>query len=137
MNLVSYHTGVLRRAGYLELVRTARRRGGVEHFYRARVVGTIEDADWERLPTVLRRGMVRRVLEEIWRDASDALPAGGMEEATAHVSRSVLRLDDQGLSELAALLRESFEATQRIEAGSRRRGGDLRDAEVAILSFTR
>lgn len=37
VNLVAYHVGVLAKAGAVELVRTAPRRGSTEHFYRARV----------------------------------------------------------------------------------------------------
>jgi hypothetical protein len=81
--------------------------------------------------------MVRRVLEDIWRDATDALPAGGMDAATTHISRTMVRLDAEGREALAAVLRATLDATQRIEAASRRRNRDAQDAEVAILSFTR
>jgi len=43
VNVVSYHTGVLLRAACIELVRTERRRGATEHFYRATAPGVIED----------------------------------------------------------------------------------------------
>ncbi len=32
---IAYHVRVLRRLGYIELVETRRRRGALEHFYRA------------------------------------------------------------------------------------------------------
>jgi DNA-binding transcriptional ArsR family regulator len=41
VSLVSYHTDVLARNGCLELVRTERRRGAIEHFYRAIVAQDI------------------------------------------------------------------------------------------------
>ena len=63
VNLVSYHTGVLLRAGVIELVRTERRRGATEHFYRAALRGMIEDGDWERLPATVRRGLVRGTID--------------------------------------------------------------------------
>src|ERR1700754_125573 len=62
VNLVSYHTGVLLRAGCLELVGTKRRRGATEHFYRATVPGVILDDEWALLPASLRRQLARRTL---------------------------------------------------------------------------
>jgi hypothetical protein len=136
VNLVSYHTGVLLRAACLELVRTEKRRGATEHFYRATMPPDIEDRDWEQLPTPLRRLLVRRLLEDQWRDAVNALPCGGMDDSTAHVSRSFMRLDGQGRSELAALLRATVLEARRIEAASRARDdAAARPAELVVLSF--
>ena len=80
--------------------------------------------------------LVRRLLEDLWGDATDALPAGGMDAATAHVSRSFLRLDRQGREELATLLRSTLAEAQRIEAASRDRGdAGARPGELVVLSF--
>src|SRR5215216_2760142 len=61
LNVVSYHTKVLLGAGALELVRTARRRGAQEHFYRAVLPGDIEDIEWTHIPVKLRRVLARTV----------------------------------------------------------------------------
>jgi hypothetical protein len=137
VNVVSYHTAVLVRAGCLELVRTEPRRGATEHFYRATARCDIEDEEWERLPASLRRAIARRTLELIWRDAKEALPGGGMDDATSHVSRIPMCLDPQAEVELAALLRTTVDAAQRIAAGSRERADDrARPATLAILRFS-
>jgi DNA-binding transcriptional ArsR family regulator len=138
LNIVSYHTQVLLRAGVVELVRTERRRGASQHFYRARSAGPIEDAEWERLPTNLRRALVRHAIDEIAREAADALPRSGMDDGTAHVSRSYLVLDRQGRDELSSLLRATFASARDMGQASRERGND--DAvpcEVVLMSFQR
>ena len=55
LGTLSYHTRLLRDAGWIELVREVPRRGAVEHFYRAVAHPWIEDAQWERLPLGVRR----------------------------------------------------------------------------------
>ncbi len=127
---------MLLRAAWIELVRTERRRGATEHFYRATMPGDIEDDQWEHLPEGLRRVLVRRLLEDLWRDATDALPRGGMDAATAHVSRSFMRLDDDGREALAALLRSTLLEAEQIAAASRTRGDDAAGpVELIVLSF--
>jgi DNA-binding transcriptional ArsR family regulator len=136
VNVVSYHTNVLLQAGLLDLVRTERRRGATEHFYRSHVLGAIEDDDWSRLPVPARRMAVRRVLDVIVRDLGDAVPLGGMDDPTMHVSRTFLTLDDPGRAELAAVLRTTIETAQRIEEQScRRRDGPVHRSEMIVLRF--
>jgi DNA-binding transcriptional ArsR family regulator len=137
LNVVSYHTQVLLRAGCIELVRTERRRGAVQHYYRALLGSVIDDGGWVRLPTRLRRALVRGAMDTSWREAADALPLGGMDDATAHVSRSVFALDDQGRADLAALLLATWTKAGEIEAASRRRGTDTEPRELVIFSFER
>jgi DNA-binding transcriptional ArsR family regulator len=138
LNVVSYHTNVLLAAGCLELVRTERRRGAREHFYRAVLTSLIEDPDWEQLPEPLRRGLVRLTIDAGFREAADALPHGGMDSATAHVSRSFLTLDGQGRDALAALLRETLAGAFAIERQSRARSApDHAAHELLMLSFER
>jgi hypothetical protein len=136
VNVVSYHTGVLLRAGCLELVRTERRRGATEHFYRTVERGEIDDDEWARLPVSTRRMVARRILDVVVRDASDAIPRGGMDLTTTHISRTPLALDDRGRTDLAAVLRSTLEAAQRIDAESRRRlDGPLQSADLVVLHF--
>jgi DNA-binding transcriptional ArsR family regulator len=138
LNLVSYHTHALLRAGVLELVRTEQRRGTTEHFYRAVPDVLIEDGDWEQLPTGLRRALVRLVLDGTLREAGDALARGGMDDATAHMSRSYLDLDRRGRAELASLLRTTFTRAEEIGQASRERGVDETvPCELVIMSFER
>lgn len=138
LNLVSYHTNVLLDAGFIELVRTERRRGAVTHFYRAVVRSEIDDAGWQRVPVGLRRVLVRLTMDTSWREAADALPRGGMDDATAHVSRTLLTLDEQGRVELAAALVDTLERAADIERASRARAtNDGEPQELVIMGFRR
>lgn len=138
LNVVSYHTAMLARAGLLDLVRTERHRGAIAHFYRAQRFGEIDDADWERLPLDLRHALVRRTLELTWREATAAVPSGGMDDGTAHVSRDLLELDERGRAELAGLLRSTLEQARRIAAACRARPGQAtRPSELIVLGFSR
>jgi DNA-binding transcriptional ArsR family regulator len=136
VNVVSYHTGVLVEAGLLELVRVEPRRGAHEHYYRRTGPADIDDAGWSGLPVAVRRQVRRRTLEVIWAEATESLPEGGMDDPRTHVSRSLLRLDEQGLTELATLLRQTLDAAAEIERASRSRSTGASPVELAILQFT-
>jgi DNA-binding transcriptional ArsR family regulator len=138
LNLVSYHTNMLRRAGHVELVRVERRRGAHEHFYRAAAPQDIDDLDWSSLPTQLRRALVRSTMDLGWREIGDALVRGGMDDATAHVSRTFLTLDSEARAALAAVLRSALARAQEMEAASLDRGrDDAVPCELVIMSFER
>jgi DNA-binding transcriptional ArsR family regulator len=137
VNVVSYHTRVLLDAGWLELVRVEPRRGAREHFYRATGWGAIEDAEWDCVPVSARRSIARSILQQIWREATHALPSGGMDDGRSHISSQLFRLDDQGRTELAALLLSTANAAAEIERSSARRAADKQaQVELAILAFT-
>jgi hypothetical protein len=138
LNVVSYHTAVLHRAGALVLVRTVPRRGSREHFYRAVLPGDIEDVAWTDLPLKLRRVLARAVIDGSMRESADALAGGGMDGATTHLSRSYFLLDHQGERELAALLRDTLVRANAIDHASReRRTDDVVSHELVVMSFQR
>src|SRR5262245_12522581 len=131
VNLIAYHTGVLLRHGFVELVDNERRRGSLIRFYRATVDPVIDDEQWQRLPGALRRTLAVGAVEQIAGDARRAVPAGGFDRADAHVSRFPLELDRQGAREVQALLHEADAALARIAAASR----DGTEYEVVMLGF--
>ena len=136
LNVVSHHTQVLLRAGAIEIVRTEPRRGAKEHFFRAVVPLVVEDDDWLKLPSKLRRAMVRGVVDGAFRQTADALVAGGMDGAETHVSRNYFSLDAQGSSELAELLRDTVARAGEIASASReRQREDAKSYELVILGF--
>src|SRR4051795_6611995 len=51
LGVVSYHAGMLRDYGCVELVRTEPRRGALEHFYRAIARPTLDADQWRALPS--------------------------------------------------------------------------------------
>jgi DNA-binding transcriptional ArsR family regulator len=136
VNLVAYHTAVLRRHGVIELVRTERRRGVLSRWYRSTVDPVIDAAHWESLPRPLRRELSVAALEQVTDESRRALAGGGFDHPGAHVSRFPLELDRQGVEDVTALLRSADVAFAGIAAGSRERAGADRIAyEFVILRF--
>jgi hypothetical protein len=136
VNLVSYHTGVLARSGCLELVRTERRRGATEHFYRSLVALDIEDDEWQALPRILRRSLVLGTLAAITEESRRAALDGSFDERRAHMSRSWLELDDQAMSEVSWILRRVIDDIARVQAECREREpAEVRRYELAMLHF--
>jgi DNA-binding transcriptional ArsR family regulator len=119
---VSYHVRVLLSLGCIELVRTAQRRGAIEHFYRAVMRPFFSDADWEQLPTSARHSISDVVLQLVWDDAARALKAGTFDDREdRHLTRTPLLVDETGWEEMNRLLKELQERAFDIQAGSAER----------------
>jgi DNA-binding transcriptional ArsR family regulator len=136
---VSYHVKTLLEYDCVELVKTEPRRGAVEHFYRATERTFFSDSDWEKIPSSARKGITGSVLEAIGQDATAALVAGTIEARTdSHVSRTPLTLDEQGWSDITALLAATLEKALEIqEEAAARLSGDKETiaTNLAILHF--
>jgi DNA-binding transcriptional ArsR family regulator len=138
VSLVSYHTDVLLRHSFIELVRTARRRGATEHFYRSILPPVIEDDDWARLPHSVRRALTLNSLGVVSDESRRAGRSGGFDEARAHLSCSLLELDEAGLAAVSDLLRRTLAEVGEIQAACRARtSADLEPYELVMLHFAR
>ncbi|HEX7299603.1 MAG TPA: helix-turn-helix domain-containing protein [Solirubrobacteraceae bacterium] len=141
---VSYHTRVLVKLGCIELVSTTQRRGALEHHYRAVMRPYFDDAAWAKMPLSTRRALFDHELDRLWSHTVDAAGVGGFDHPRAHVSWTLLDLDDQGLNDLADVLGSTLDRALEIQAESAGRraergdngGADLR-TELAILHFER
>jgi DNA-binding transcriptional ArsR family regulator len=119
---VSYHVRALQELGCIELVRTAQRRGAIEHYYRAVMRPFFSDRDWARLPRSGRQAVSDVILQMIWEDVSAAMRAGTFEQRSdRHLSRSPLTLDDRGFVELKDLLAKTLRQAEEISAKSTKR----------------
>ena len=138
---VSYHVRVLLSLGCFELVRTAQRRGAIEHFYRAVMRPFFSDADWEQLPTSARHSISDVVLQLVWDDAARALRTGTFDEREdRHLTRTPLRLDETGWEELHGLLADLQERAVDIQAESAERleknGDDGFWSRLVLMHFS-
>jgi DNA-binding transcriptional ArsR family regulator len=137
---VSYHVRVLLDLGCLELVRTAQRRGAIEHFYRALKRPFFSDRDWKRLPPSGRRAVSDVALQMVWEDVAEAVDAGTFDaRLDRHLSRSPFTVDEKGWGELHDLLAKTLEEAQRIAARSATRlmrgEGTGIPSEVVLMHF--
>src|SRR4051795_4592759 len=123
---VSYHIRLLSDLGAIELVRTEPRRGALEHFYRAVTTVWFSESDWQKLPRSARRGILGQNLQPIFSSVTAAADGGGFDRPESVVVRVPLELDEQGLEELAGMLRESVERVREINlrAAERRSNGN-------------
>ncbi len=140
---VSYHIRLLHDLGAIELLRTEPRRGALEHFYQAVTRISFSEADWARLPRSIRQGILGQNLQQIFADVTAAADAGGFDVTGAELRRASLALDDEGLSEISTLVRESVDRALQINSQAAERhdadgsAPDLVATELAILHFAR
>ena len=141
---VAYHVRILLDLGAIELVREERRRGAIEHYYRATMRAFFDDRQWAILPVQTRRGIFDQYLRRISEDVAAAAAAGGFDNPEAHVSFTPLDLDEQGFADVVQLLGEVLDRILEIQAESagRQAAAGATEAgplatEVAILHFER
>jgi DNA-binding transcriptional ArsR family regulator len=141
---VAYHTRVLLDAGAIELVDTAQRRGATEHYYSAVIRPYLTGADSKALPSRTRQALFLAAVQTILADISSAAAGSGFEHPAAHASRTRLELDDQGFSDVVALLSDVLERLIEIQAESANRwaanglgGPPPLATEVTITHFHR
>ena len=137
---VSYHVKTLLEYDCVELVKTEPRRGAVEHFYRATERAFFNDADWAKIPASARKGIHGVILQAIGQEATEAMVAGKVDaRIDSHVTQSTLLLDEQGWSEIAALLDETLDRANEIaeESASRlaEEKSDPITTSLAMLHF--
>lgn len=134
---VSYHVRVLLSLGCIELVRTAQRRGAIEHFYRALTRPSFSDTDWEQLPASARHSISDSVLAQVWDDAARALTAGSFDERDdRHLARTPLSLDEAGWAKLNELLSELQDRALEIQNESAERLAKSDDEALATRLVT-
>jgi DNA-binding transcriptional ArsR family regulator len=130
--LVSYHVGILRDLGCLELVRETPVRGAVEHHYRATRRAYFSDAEWSAIDLDGRQSLTGAVVRDVVTDALDAFQSGQMDRRhDRHVTFTTLNLDETAWKELNALLDEVLDRALTLQAESAAR--QIADAEVESL----
>lgn len=105
---VAYHTRALDKLGALELVDTARRRGAIEHFYKATPRAFLGDKDWRKVPPSLLGGVSAATLQTFLDKAIAALEAGTLDGREDTVFRWMpLSLDEKGWREVVAIMEKA------------------------------
>jgi DNA-binding transcriptional ArsR family regulator len=111
---VSYHVRELEQVGLIELVDEKKRRGAVEHFYRAITRPLLDDSQWEKLNPEERQSFSAWIIQLILADASQALSAGTFDARdNRHLTRVPLQVDEEGWRELVAIQAEALQRPSR------------------------
>ncbi len=139
LGTVSYHVRTLYDLGLLDLVSTRQRRGATEHIYQARAHPRFTGDAWEALGAVPKQRMISAILSQIHEYASRSAAAGGFDRADAQFTRTCLKLDREGWSELAQASKTWLQEIARIERDAAKRlagdPGAAFDAGLVILLF--
>lgn len=138
---VSHHVRVLARIGAIELVETRRRRGAVEHFYKATIHPVLDDTHWAKLPRSMRRALFAEGLARALEDVSRAASAGGFAHRRAAVTYEPLDLDREGFEAVADILASTalrvLAARSSYELGVADEDVPTTGTELAMLHFMR
>jgi DNA-binding transcriptional ArsR family regulator len=137
---VAYHVRVLEKCGCIEQVATARRRGAVEHYFRARPRSYIGHQDWRKVPRSMRDAVTGSALGSFIDRAADALEAGTMD---AHDDTTLnwmpMAVDEAGWAEVATVFKAAANRLEAIHALCRRRieqsGGEAMPMVVGMAAF--
>jgi DNA-binding transcriptional ArsR family regulator len=121
LGVVSYHVRQLAGAGLIRLVKEARRRGAVEHYYQLDRRPSIREKAWADAPDFVKQALAGAVLAEVAEEVNAAVESGGFTHEDMHLSRLPLTLDKQGFAEADRELAALAERLRTIEQDSRRR----------------
>ncbi|HST70236.1 MAG TPA: hypothetical protein VLI94_11335 [Solirubrobacterales bacterium] len=139
---VAYHTRALDRCGCIELVETAQRRGATEHYYKAKPHAFIGNSAWRKVPRPIRSSITGASLQTFMDKAVTALEAGTIDDREdTTLSWMPVHLDEEGWSEVTAILAEATERVLAAQTAADQRAADSRDdqrkisAVVALANF--
>jgi DNA-binding transcriptional ArsR family regulator len=137
MKKVGNHVKALAEHGCIELVRTQKKRGAEEHFYRASLRPYIGDAEWAQLSPEARHQISALMFQAIVAEALAAFRTGKFDSRLdRHVSWQPLKLDEQGWGELMEELNESLKRIEAIRVTAEERLTETGDKEIQAIAAT-
>jgi DNA-binding transcriptional ArsR family regulator len=139
---VSYHVRYLFDRGAVELIDTKQRRGAIEHFYRATQRPWFDADNWSSVPLSSRRSIIGATLAEISTRVSEAAGADGFDDTQANVTSAPLEIDEQGMTEVTAILDRALEEILDVQARAAARRSEGQEAEprsthLVLMHFLR
>jgi DNA-binding transcriptional ArsR family regulator len=138
---VSYHVDVLERLGCIELVRTAKRRGATEHYYRGVGPQYLDDKFWAKLSGGVRNSISLTAIRVLIGAIRESVKAGLFDRRKdRHVSVVTYNLDDRGWREATKVMEETLDRIMEIGVESEGRiaeegGEDTVRATFGLLAF--
>lgn len=137
---VSYHVRELEQVGLIELVDEKKRRGAIEHFYRAISRPMLSAGEWEQLNLDDRQAFSAWIIQLLLADASQALAAGSFDaRSDRHLSRTPLLVDDEGWRELVEIQATALKAVLEVQTASAARlnaaDGEEGIPTIAAMTF--
>jgi DNA-binding transcriptional ArsR family regulator len=136
----AYHVRALHKLGLIELVDEARRRGAVEHYYKAKALPNVTAESWSKASPVAKQATIGSRLKMVENHTNASAAAGGFDRRDALLERMTVRVDEKGWTALAAEGARFLQRVERIGTEATKRltkaGGDgAIDAGVVLLGF--
>ena len=123
LGTVAYHVRTLHELGLVQEAGTTPRRGAVEHHYKARPRPQLSGEAWERASPVAKQAVTDATLLQILDYCRISAAAGGFDRGEAVVTRTALKLDEQGWKELSEAFCQLHDSLQSIAAQAAERLG--------------
>lgn len=131
------HVRLLEGWGLIELVGTDQRRGGTQHFYKAKTLQVLDASEWEQLPRFAREAASTTIIKTVIREITASIEAGIFDE---HPHRALLRkavlVDEQGFREIDESALQHLAKVTEIEAKSAARRIESGEPARRVMSLT-
>jgi DNA-binding transcriptional ArsR family regulator len=132
---IAYHTRVLEKCGCIELVGTEKRRGAVEHFFRAKPRSYIGHQDWRKVPRSVRNEVSGASLEAFLHRIFEALEAGTIDDRDdTTLTWTTMAVDEIGWTQANEVLEEALARLQVVHEQSQERLKMTGEAATAMIT---
>jgi DNA-binding transcriptional ArsR family regulator len=118
---VSYHVRQLAQLNLIKLVRKTPRRGAIEHHYRAHARPHVPDDAWGELPEIVKQAMVGARLGQLSQEINHAAASNGFNRGGSSLTRTPMRLDEEGYAELGEAINAFLNKADEIHAQASKR----------------
>jgi len=141
LGTTAYHVRSLHQLGLIELADETRVRGAIEHHYRAGERPLVSEEAWAQAPPIAKQAAVGSALQMVDEYARKSAAEGGFDRAEAHLTRTSVKLDDEGWSELNEAALRFVAEVERIDAAVKERtqarphDAEAGDAAVVLMAF--
>lgn len=133
LGVVSYHANTLVACGCIEQVRTAPKRGVIEHFFTASPRSFIGHQDWRRAPRSVRGGVTGAAVQSFLDQATAAVEAGTIDDRDdTTLNWMPMRVDETGWREIAEVMDGALKLLMAVHAKSRARLGEADGIPVVV-----
>lgn len=134
-----HHIELLEELGCIERVESRRRRGAVEHFFRAKRTFFFDDEKWRGLPPSVKTDLATSTLQGLFDDVVRALRTGTLNARDErHVSWTPGAFDAQGWAAVTKLMDQTLAKLGAIQESAAARlvqGAEPINATMAMLAF--
>jgi DNA-binding transcriptional ArsR family regulator len=132
LGTIAYHVRTLYDLGLLKLVSTRQRRGATEHYYKTTGHPSSTEEAWEGLDAISKQRLLTALIAKATDYATRSAAAGGFDAKEAHISTEALKLDREGLEQLAQESKKWLARAQEIERESARRTGQDTESKLSV-----